>query len=603
VNWNNIQSRYRYTYGKCTGCNVHGTPYDCMSIMHYRDWGFSDGGSTMSPRAKNCDLSTGNKRLTLSDIELLNGMYRCKTDAVVDGQWGPWSGFSECSVECGYGKKERYRECNNPKPKNGGKDCEGRKSEEINTNLKQTEEEDCIEKACISWTGQCVVDSWSRLLGHYASELGSATPLQCVETCATKGYSYAGVQYRGECWCGSTPPPESKFAPSSECNMHCTADSSQLCGGSWRMNVYTTKRGVATIVTKTSGISSAGTADQVRIKICDGSNTCCSTDLVYMGRSSKEKLTDPDELGPCINTTLQGDLSVTLSKDGSDGWYPEWTQIVLQQGKTFLCTFNLWLDDSAGYSTNKTVQCKEETGATEIWTKTSSRSYAGTNDNVEIKVCDFTNCCTSDLDDPDKDDQVASSVEKFTDPNLLGTCFNTSLKHELSATLSKDGSDGWYPDWAKIVLHQGRTFMCMFGTWLDDSAGYSTSMTTQCTEQGVGELVIKTSARNSAGTGDNVNLKICNSATNCCEANLGNPNKGATEKISDPVILGSCFNTDLAGDITATLSKDGSDGWYPEWVQIIPHHGRSLRCAFNLWLDDASGYSTNKTVPCDDGTL
>ena len=121
-----------------------------------------------------------------------------------------------------------------------------------------------------------------------------------------------------------------------------------------------------------------------------------------------------------------------------------------------------------------------EKGVTDIWTKTSPRKWAGTNDNVEIKVCDFTNCCKVTLDDPERNDQERSAVDKFTDPNLLGTCFNTSLKGKLSATLSKDGSDGWYPDWAKIVLYQGRTFLCNYGTWLDDSAGYSTSMTTQC---------------------------------------------------------------------------------------------------------------------------
>ena len=115
--------------------------------------------------------------------------------------------------------------------------------------------------------------------------------------------------------------------------------------------------------------------------------------------------------------------------------------------------------------------------------------------------------------------------------------------------------------------------------------------------------MIKTADRGNAGTNDNVHIKICNSAANCCEANLGHPRQAALEKISDPAILGSCFNTNVAGDISATLSKDGTDGWYPEWVQIIPHQGRSFRCAFNLWLDDASGYSTNKTVSCDDGTM
>ena len=119
------------------------------------------------------------------------------------------------------------------------------------------------------------------------------------------------------------------------------------------------ERGVATMVIKTSNRASAGTSDQVSIQVCDGTNSCCNADLGYPVRSSQDKFSDPGDLGTCLNTTLQGDLTVTLSKDGSDGWYPDWTKIVLQQGKTFFCTFDLWLDDNTGYSTSKTVQCKE----------------------------------------------------------------------------------------------------------------------------------------------------------------------------------------------------------------------------------------------------
>ncbi len=45
---------------------------------------------------------------------------------LVDGNWGEWSQYDECSVTCGDGGiRTRNRKCNNPSPKNGGKLCKG----------------------------------------------------------------------------------------------------------------------------------------------------------------------------------------------------------------------------------------------------------------------------------------------------------------------------------------------------------------------------------------------------------------------------------------------------------------------------------------------
>ncbi|XP_034187688.1 A disintegrin and metalloproteinase with thrombospondin motifs 9 isoform X1 [Osmia lignaria lignaria] len=43
----------------------------------------------------------------------------------VDGQWGEWGRYGECSRTCGGGIKKKYRECNNPPPQNYGKYCVG----------------------------------------------------------------------------------------------------------------------------------------------------------------------------------------------------------------------------------------------------------------------------------------------------------------------------------------------------------------------------------------------------------------------------------------------------------------------------------------------
>ncbi|CAH1786771.1 unnamed protein product [Owenia fusiformis] len=47
----------------------------------------------------------------------------------VDGQWGPWVDYPRCSKSCNGGTEGRYRVCNRPRPKLGGKQCEGPRSE------------------------------------------------------------------------------------------------------------------------------------------------------------------------------------------------------------------------------------------------------------------------------------------------------------------------------------------------------------------------------------------------------------------------------------------------------------------------------------------
>merc|ERR1719244_238023 len=81
VNWENIQesdsAKYQYTMCEGDRCLTLGTPYDCMSIMHYEDWGFTNGnGPTMTPLdPENCDLSSSKNVLTSNDITLLKKMY------------------------------------------------------------------------------------------------------------------------------------------------------------------------------------------------------------------------------------------------------------------------------------------------------------------------------------------------------------------------------------------------------------------------------------------------------------------------------------------------------------------------------------------------
>eukprot|EP00111_Clytia_hemisphaerica_P007868 TCONS_00022855-protein len=57
-------------------------------------------------------------------------------DQTVDGEWGSWNSFTKCSKSCGRGFQIRSRSCTNPPPKNGGKGCQGpaTKSQVCNVN-------------------------------------------------------------------------------------------------------------------------------------------------------------------------------------------------------------------------------------------------------------------------------------------------------------------------------------------------------------------------------------------------------------------------------------------------------------------------------------
>ena len=107
----------------------------------------------------------------------------------------------------------------------------------------------------------------------------------------------------------------------------------------------------------------ADTDDAASITICDMSGDCCSTPLNNPDINDREKgrvdtYSGPDDLGQCFNFVMgKGDLSVTLEKERSDGWFVEWTEIKLAGGMSFNCAFNIWLDNDNGHSRSETVQC------------------------------------------------------------------------------------------------------------------------------------------------------------------------------------------------------------------------------------------------------
>ncbi|XP_043503808.1 xylosyltransferase oxt [Polistes fuscatus] len=78
------------------------------------------------------------------------------------------------------------------------------------------------------------------LSDYYHIFKGNNSPEHCAFMCLQSGYPYAGTEYSVECFCGMEEPPQIKHLPDSSCNMKCSGNPKQLCGGYLTINVFWT---------------------------------------------------------------------------------------------------------------------------------------------------------------------------------------------------------------------------------------------------------------------------------------------------------------------------------------------------------------------------
>ena len=60
----------------------------------------------------------------------------------------------------------------------------------------------------------------------------------CIATCTEKGFDYAGLEWKMECYCGNKPEHGFQWAWLDKCDEKCAGDKKQICGGTGVMSVY-----------------------------------------------------------------------------------------------------------------------------------------------------------------------------------------------------------------------------------------------------------------------------------------------------------------------------------------------------------------------------
>ncbi|KAG8863120.1 hypothetical protein FRB96_009301 [Tulasnella sp. 330] len=87
-----------------------------------------------------------------------------------------------------------------------------------------------------SWTSiGCYLDDGTvRTLAGPVSKDNSLTPAKCQAACV--GYAYSGVEFGSTCYCSNTMARTIQ-RPTAECSTPCAGDSTQMCGGAYRMTM------------------------------------------------------------------------------------------------------------------------------------------------------------------------------------------------------------------------------------------------------------------------------------------------------------------------------------------------------------------------------
>ena len=93
------------------------------------------------------------------------------------------------------------------------------------------------------WVSEgCFTDSVAdRTLANLVNTAGGGSVMTvelCTTACGSAGYSLAGAEYGGQCFCDNTYINGDLASDQTICNMKCNGDPTSFCGGAGAMNLY-----------------------------------------------------------------------------------------------------------------------------------------------------------------------------------------------------------------------------------------------------------------------------------------------------------------------------------------------------------------------------
>ncbi|KAH8807678.1 hypothetical protein F5884DRAFT_673669, partial [Xylogone sp. PMI_703] len=89
-----------------------------------------------------------------------------------------------------------------------------------------------------NWTSKGCYTDVGRTLTGSEQDATTTTIESCISYCEKLGYIYAGTEYSSQCFCGSSIATGAAPAPATDCNMACSGNATEACGGPSRLNLF-----------------------------------------------------------------------------------------------------------------------------------------------------------------------------------------------------------------------------------------------------------------------------------------------------------------------------------------------------------------------------
>ncbi|KAH6711606.1 hypothetical protein BKA61DRAFT_554745 [Leptodontidium sp. MPI-SDFR-AT-0119] len=178
-----------------------------------------------------------------------------------------------------------------------------------------------------TWKSQgCYIDIGRTLTGGGYTNNTGMTDESCIAYCEKAGYIYAGTEYAEECYCGNTLASGSGPAPTADCNVACSGNATEPCGGGNRLNLFwngqtgpTTNPGPG--LWAFSGCYTEGTTGRALdhgLAVVGGSNNMSVSNCVAACQGAGYSLAGVEYSGECYcdNSIVNG---ATLAPEGVSG--------------------------------------------------------------------------------------------------------------------------------------------------------------------------------------------------------------------------------------------------------------------------------------------
>ncbi|KAI9774328.1 MAG: hypothetical protein M1840_004222 [Geoglossum simile] len=98
----------------------------------------------------------------------------------------------------------------------------------------------------------CANETNPRALNSAATASNAMTVKVCQDFCISSGFGLAGLEYGRECYCGNALSPHSALGQTG-CNMACSGNQFELCGGPSRLSIYNSTTYVPPSTVQTAG--------------------------------------------------------------------------------------------------------------------------------------------------------------------------------------------------------------------------------------------------------------------------------------------------------------------------------------------------------------